>query len=134
MNMSRRMAREKALQSLFQIDLSNESPQIAIENVLDGEKKDAFLEEIVFGTCEKQQEIDALLSKHLKNWALDRLVNIDRSILRMAVYELLYMENIPVNVTLNEAIELAKSFGTDESSRFINGVLSSIIQTTEIKK
>lgn len=134
MNISRRMAREKALQSLFQIDLSNESPQIAIENVLDGEKKDTFLEEIVFGTCEKQQEIDALLSKHLKNWALDRLVNIDRSILRMAVYELLYMENIPVNVTLNEAIELAKSFGTDESSRFINGVLSSIIQTTEIKK
>ncbi|HSH25500.1 MAG TPA: transcription antitermination factor NusB [Massilibacterium sp.] len=129
--MNRRMAREKALQSLFQIDLSNEIAQVAIENVLDGEKKDGFLEELVVGTCKKQEDIDQLLQQHLKNWSLDRLVNIDRSILRMALYELLYMKEIPVNVTLNEAIELAKAYGTDESSRFINGVLSSVIQSIE---
>lgn len=129
--MNRRMAREKALQSLFQMDLSNEIAQVAIENVLDGEKKDGFLEELVVGTCKKQEDIDQLLQQHLKNWSLDRLVNIDRSILRMALYELLYMKEIPVNVTLNEAIELAKAYGTDESSRFINGVLSSVIQSIE---
>lgn len=129
--MNRRMAREKALQSLFQIDLTNEIAQVAIENVLDGGKKDKFLEELVLGTCKKQEEIDQLLQQYLKNWSLDRLVNIDRSILRMALYELLYMKEIPEKVTLNEAIELAKAYGTDESSRFINGVLSSVIQSIE---
>lgn len=124
--MKRRIAREKALQALFQIDLSNIESEDAMAHALDGAESDAFFENLVHGVVNHKPEIDRLISKHLVNWKLDRIANVDRAILRTAVYELLYQEDIPANVTINEAIELAKSFGDDKAAKFINGVLSSI--------
>ncbi len=129
--MKRRTAREKALQALFQIDLSDSDPKEAIESVLEDEAGDDFLNQIVFGVVEHKEEIDQLLRNNLEKWNLERLANVDRSILRMAVYELNYINEIPPKVSIDEAIELAKIFGDDSSSRFINAVLSKV--TAELK-
>lgn len=124
--MKRRTAREKALQALFQVNVSNTEPNEAIEHALDEETPDQFMNNLVFGTIEHGNEIDELIKPHLVNWTIDRLANIDKTILRMAVYELKYEQDIPANVTLDEAVELAKAFGDDHSSKFVNGVLSKI--------
>ncbi|TYR82458.1 transcription antitermination factor NusB [Priestia megaterium] len=127
--MKRHTARQKALQALFQCDLGQTEPMEAIENVLQNGKKDEFLEKLVLGVVQYQDEIDHLLRDHLEKWTLDRVATVDRTILRMAVYEMKYEQEIPTNVTLNEAIELAKTFGDNQSSRFINGVLSKVLAT-----
>ncbi|MFE0622428.1 transcription antitermination factor NusB [Priestia aryabhattai] len=127
--MKRHTARQKALQALFQHDLGQTEPMEAIGNVVQNEKSDQFLESLVLGVVEHQQEIDELLRNHLEKWTLDRVATVDRVILRIAVYEMKYEEEIPASVTLNEAIELAKTFGDDQSSKFINGVLSKVLTT-----
>ncbi|MEW4208580.1 transcription antitermination factor NusB [Priestia megaterium] len=127
--MKRHTARQKALQALFQHDLGQTEPMEAIGNVVQNEKFDQFLESLVLGVVEHQQEIDELLRNHLEKWTLDRVATVDRVILRIAVYEMKYEEEIPTSVTLNEAIELAKTFGDDQSSKFINGVLSKVLTT-----
>lgn len=125
--MKRRIAREKAIQSLFQVDRSEIDPQEAINHVLeDGEESDPFLSALVFGTIEHLEEIDQKIKDNLEKWSFDRLGNVDRAVLRMAVYEMLFEENIPVNVTFNEAIDLAKVFGGDESGKFVNAILSKV--------
>lgn len=124
--MKRRTAREKALQALFQIDLAKIPPNEAIENVLNGKEVDSFLLKLVNGTVEHMEEIDEIIKPHLVKWKLERLANVDRTILRMATYEMKYEEDIPTNATINEAVELAKTFGDENSSRFVNGVLSSV--------
>ncbi|PEI57260.1 transcription antitermination factor NusB [Priestia aryabhattai] len=127
--MKRHTARQKALQALFQHDLGQTEPMEAIGNVVQNEKSDQFLESLVLGVVEHQQEIDELLRNHLEKWTLDRVATVDRVILRIGVYEMKYEEEIPTSVTLNEAIELAKTFGDDQSSKFINGVLSKVLTT-----
>ncbi|WP_226679939.1 transcription antitermination factor NusB [Sutcliffiella horikoshii] len=130
--MKRSESREKALQAIFQMDLSDIAPDEAIANVLEeGEKPADFLSSIVFGTKEHQEEIDSTLKSHLEKWSLDRLGTVDRTILRMTVFEMMFVEEIPVNVSMNEAIELAKTFGDDKSSGFINAVLSKVKTTIE---
>lgn len=129
--MKRRTAREKALQALFQIDLSDNEPKDAIESVLDDTTSDDFLEQLVFGVVEKQDVIDGLLKENLEKWNLERLANVDKSILRMAVYEMKYIEEIPTKVSIDEAIELAKIFGDDSSSRFVNAILSKVQKTID---
>lgn len=126
--MKRHEAREKAIQTLFQIEVSKLEVDEAIEFALDGMETDPFYEQLVVGTLEKQDEIDELLIENLKNWRLDRLGNIERTILRMATYELLYVETIPDKVTINEAVELAKSFADEEAAKLVNGVLGNIIK------
>ncbi|MFC3882863.1 transcription antitermination factor NusB [Bacillus songklensis] len=127
--MKRRTAREKALQALFQYDLGQIEPMEAIRNVLQTDEIDPFLQKVVLGTIEHLEEIDATLRKHLEKWTLERVAAVDRAILRLAVYEMMYEEEIPTNVSLNEAIELAKKFSDSQSNRFINGVLSKVLQT-----
>lgn len=122
--MKRRTAREKALQALFQMNISGIEAEEAIENVLEDEKKDPFLQQLVEGTIEHLPEIDAEIQKHLENWTLDRLAKVDITILRIGMYELLFHDDIPENVAINEAIEIAKIFGDDQSGKFINGILS----------
>jgi transcription antitermination protein NusB len=124
--MKRRTAREKALQALFQIDVSNTEPSLAIEHVLEGEPSDDYLNQLVFGVVEQKAEIDPLIIGNLEKWSLDRLATVDRNLLRMAAFELKYSQDIPDNVILDEAIEIAKIYGDDQSSKFINGVLSNI--------
>ncbi|PFG05761.1 transcription antitermination factor NusB [Bacillus sp. es.034] len=128
--MKRRVAREKALQALFQIDMSGIEPEVALRNVLEEEEKmDAYLEQIVLGFIENQEQIDGHIRENLEKWSFDRLAKVDRNILRLGVYELLFVEDVPNNVVINEAVEIAKIFGDDQSSKFINGVLSKVSQS-----
>ena len=130
--MKRRIAREKALQSIFQIDMNETSPKDAIDYVLDGEASDDYLEKLVEGVTEHIEEMDSILTKHLEKWTIDRLATVDRNILRVAVYEMIHCkEDVPVNVVINEALEIAKIYGDESSSKFINSVLSKVKQTLE---
>jgi N utilization substance protein B len=124
--MKRHTAREKALQALFQVDVGGIEPKEAIANVVEGEEIDPFLETLVFGVIEHQDEIDELLRAHLEKWTLERVANVDRSILRIAVFEMKYLDDIPFSVSMDEAVELAKVFGDEKSGRFVNGVLAKV--------
>lgn len=125
--MKRRTAREKALQALFQIDMSQAAVNDAIEHVLDDQPNDEYLTDLVNGVVLHKEQIDALIKKNLTKWTIERLANVDRNLLRLATYELLYKKgDVPPNVVLDEAIEIAKLYGDDQSSRFVNGVLSKI--------
>lgn len=127
--MKRRTAREKALQALFQIDVSETEPAAAIEHVLEDEAGDKYLTRLVTGVVENKEAIDALIKVNLEKWTLERLATVDRNLLRIGTFELKYCsEEVPVNVVLDEAIEIAKLYGDDQSSKFINGVLSKIKQ------
>lgn len=121
--MKRREAREKALQTLFQLENTELTIEDAMSHVLDGQN-DPFYEKLVRGTTEHLAQIDESLKTKLENWSLDRLPKIERTVLRLAVFELLLMQDAPSKVVMNEAIELCKTFGDDKSSKFVNGVLS----------
>ena len=125
--MKRRTAREKALQALFQIDVSNTDPSSAIEHVLQGEPGDDYLTKLVLGVVEQKNEIDPLIKENLEKWTIDRLATVVRNLLRIVIYELKYFrDEIPENVILDEAIEIAKIYGDEQSSRFVNGLLSKV--------
>jgi len=127
----RRKAREVALQFLYQLDLSNDIDPTPYESEfwachrVDGEAR-SFADDIVRGTKMNQSKIDTLIGQFAEHWDLERMAVVDRNILRAAVYELLWRPDVPPRVAINEAIEIAKKFGTAESSRFINGVLDRI--------
>ncbi len=129
--MKRRKAREYALQLLFQLDIRKEKPSLTLfKRFWTDEEPDvevrAFAEEIVKGTFKHLRAINARVLACAKNWSLDRMAVIDRNVLRLATYEILYRMDIPPSVTINEAIELAKKYGTDESGAFVNGILDSV--------
>lgn len=126
--MNRRLARIRTVQALYQVEMTNTDPSIAIQSVMEeGDKQDDFLDSLVNGTLEYMDDIDSYLHGALEHWALERISRIERAILRMAVYEMKYIEDIPINVSLNEAIDLAKGFiGEEESGKFVNGVLSKV--------
>jgi N utilization substance protein B len=129
--MKRRKAREYALQLLFQLDIRKEKPTATLfkrfwtEYDPDEEVR-AFTEEIVKGTFKHLRVIDGKILASAKNWSLDRMASVDRNVLRMASYEILYRMDIPPSVTINEAIELAKKYGTDDSGAFVNGILDNV--------
>jgi N utilization substance protein B len=128
--MNRRVARLRAAQALYQIDLTETDIDSAIHSVLDeGETASAFMLDLVKGTIEQKSIIDPLISASLQGWTIDRMGLVDRAIVRMSLYEMKFIEDIPVSVTFNEGIELAKAFGGEESGRFINGVLSKAMET-----
>ncbi|SDM87846.1 NusB antitermination factor [Psychrobacillus sp. OK028] len=120
--MKRRQARELALQALFQLDNHELSIEEAIGHVT--EEQDSFLTQVVNGVVSHKDEIDASLTDKLENWSLSRLPKIERTVLRIAVFELLFTEETPAKVVINEALEICKVFGDEKSSRFVNGVLS----------
>jgi len=124
--MKRRKARELALQALFQMDLGEANASDALQHVLEeaDEKEDLFLESIISNFVNHKNEIDQKLSSNIESWTIDRLGNVDRNILRIALVEMDYLEDVPKSVTINEAIEIAKIYGDDDSSKFINAVLS----------
>jgi N utilization substance protein B len=134
----RTKAREYALQILYAIDITKEDPVTCIERFWDstdepsGDVKE-FTEEIVTGVSDKRDDIDKLISKHATNWQLDRMAVIDRNVLRLATYELLFREDIPPKVSINEAIDIAKKFGGNDSGKFVNGVLDKINKTESRK-
>ncbi len=124
---SRRMARELAMQALFSVEIGHRDPGDVLNETfthrsLVGQR--GFVKDLVFGTLEHSDESDAALSPLLEGWTIDRLPTIDRLLLRMGVFELRYRPEIPRPVIINEAVELAKKYSTEDSGRFINGVLS----------
>lgn len=127
----RRKARELALQLLYQMDVQGEEhPEAHLDDFwlrhpVDPEARE-FAESLVRGTKRHEAEIDELISRYAENWELERMAVVDRNILRMSVYELLWSPEVPPKVAINEAIEIAKKFGTKESSRFINGILDRV--------
>jgi len=129
----RRKARELALQLLYQLDLHGESsPELHLEEFwsrhpVDGEVR-SFAEMLIRGAKLHQDKIDEMITQYTENWEMDRMAVVDRNILRQAVVELLWMEDVPPKVAINEALEVAKKFSTQESSRFINGVLDRILR------
>jgi len=126
----RRKARELALQVLYQIDLTGQEPHSALELFCEhfeaGKKSMPYTRCLVQGVYDNQQEFDALIGSHAKNWRPERMSVIDRNILRLALYELRYQNDVPARVVINEAIEVAKRFGNEESGPFINGILDAI--------
>ncbi|WP_042346034.1 transcription antitermination factor NusB [Bacillus massiliigorillae] len=124
--MKRRTAREKALQALFQIDIADTEIQDALNFVIEDQGHDEYLDFLVKGTMENVNKIDEIIASNLENWTIARLSNIDRNILRIATFEMLKSTEVPVNVVIDEGIEIAKAFGDDQSSKFVNAVLSKI--------
>lgn len=127
---SRKLAREMAVEFLFQIEFQREAIKEQVEDFLDslGEEnfdKDYFFE-IVNGVMNCLQEINETIETKAKGWTLDRIAKIDLAILRVAIYEMRHRDDIPIGVSINEAVELAKKYGTDDSSRFINGLLGQV--------
>lgn len=126
---TRRIGREQALQALYAVEIGSREPADVLEEIV-GARASAdhrtFVRELVMGTLEHQVETDALIAPRLEGWTLGRLPSLDRSILRMATYELRYRPETPQAVVINEAVELAKKFSTEESGRYVNGVLSAI--------
>ncbi|MFB3897884.1 MAG: transcription antitermination factor NusB, partial [bacterium] len=93
-----------------------------------------FVQELLQHTVEHQPEIDGWIKETVEHWSFDRIAVLDRNILRLAIAELLYISNIPVRVTINEAVELAKRFSTKDSGKFVNGILDKIVQDKNIVK
>lgn len=132
---ARRTARERALQALYQLDTSGGEPTEALASAWAAEEQGApssdpeserFARSLVEGAWQRLAELDKLIETHSHNWRVDRMARIDRSVLRLGVYELKFCPETPRRVTINEAVELGKRFGTEESSAFINGLLDRI--------
>ena len=125
---SRRLARELALQALFGVEVGHREPAEMLEEVfkrgrIDGEK--VFVRELVLGTLEHASASDARIGPLLEGWTIERLPTIDRLLMRMGVYELEHTD-MAAPIVINEAVELAKKFSTENSGRFVNGVLSAV--------
>ena len=135
--MSRKTAREHAFRVLFSAQFQHESAQVLIERYLQGqettldEKDKNFVYRELEGALREQKHIYARIEEALKEWKLSRLYRVDRAILQIAVYEMLYEEDIPESVSNNEAVELAKKYSTEAAPAFINGVLGTIAKTLE---
>lgn len=128
---TRHDARELALQILFQCDFHGSTEfwldqfwaqRDASESVRE------FVAELVAGVRTHQDELDALMTTYARNWTVDRMPVVDRNILRQAIYELLWIPDVPAKVTMDEALELAKIFADDETRRFVNGILDQLIK------
>ena len=126
---SRRQGREQALQALYSIVVGHRAPSEALAEVV-GERADAdhraFVNDLVFGTLDFAQEADVVVGPLLEGWTLERLPTIDRLLLQMGTFELRRRPQTPPAVVINEAVELAKRFSTEDSNRFINGVLNAV--------
>ena len=129
----RTQAREAALKILYQLDITKDEAEAALKIFFNAnrlpETAQEFATRLVQGTSEQIKAIDKCLTKHASNWTLERMAVVDRNILRLSVYELLYSQETPPKVVINEAVELAKRFGTTDSGKFVNGVLDSIHKT-----
>lgn len=139
--MKRRVAREIVVQSLYQMEMnlveSEEAISILLEEaseenetervIKDEIKLKEYVLELVNGTWNNKVAIDELLGHYLVGWQISRLSRVDRQVLRLATYEMVYQEDVPAKVVVNEAIDLAKHFGTEDSGKFVNGVLGKMI-------
>ncbi len=130
----RRRARVLAIQVLFHLEFSPDDPSEVFDLIC--ENFDArksirdFSKRLVLGVCEKKKILDKVISGASKNWRIKRMARLDKSILRLAAFEIMFIEDIPPKVSLDEAVEIGKKFGGEDSGRYINGVLDNIYSTT----
>jgi N utilization substance protein B len=143
--MKRRLAREIAVSSLYQMEMNEVSASDAVDMLMDELRQEneicadpaeagstaEFAREIVSGVMEHKQAIDGMLQQFLTGWHIDRLSRVDRQVLRLACYEIVFRDDVPPKAAINEAIELAKHFGTEESGKFVNGVLGKLLLEIE---
>lgn len=131
----RRLAREAALQILYQIELGNFPPAEAQQNYwvvhTTPPEVRTFATRLIDGVTAESVRIDELLASHSAHWRVSRMAAVDRNILRIAVFELLCCDDVPMRVTINEAIEIGKKYGTIESGAFINGILDQVAKQVE---
>ena len=133
--MGRKQAREGTMQLLFQMevneDYSDEVLNIYLDNFDFDSLETKYILDAVNSIKENLEVIDGHITSHLEGWDLERLAKVDLSTLRIAIYEILYREDIPVEVSINEAVETVKKFSTEDSFKFVNGVLGSFVRTLE---
>lgn len=130
--MGRKKARDNAFKCLYQLGFDFD---LNLENVLEHsyeentstEEEKKYISELINGVITNIDAIDEEILKNLKDWSIDRIAKIDLAILRLSIYEIKYIENIPVKVSVNEAVELAKMYGNDTSANFVNGLLAKVI-------
>ncbi|MGM0501726.1 MAG: transcription antitermination factor NusB [Bacillota bacterium] len=136
--LTRHQSREIAVQVLYQIDIKQDSLESNLDDLQEEhpnlELEDSFLADIINGTYQHIAEIDQLVNDNIDNWKVKRMAKVDRNVIRLAIYELLYQDDIPVAVSINEAVELAKSFSNQESAKFVNGVLAKLSDYLELKE
>jgi len=137
---NRRRSRELAMQALFYVDMrQNKSEEILdlyLQSYTPSKKVLPFFLELVNGVIREKDQIDTMIERFSSNWKMSRMSCVDRNIMRIAVYEMLYCDDIPLKVSINEAIDVGKKFGTEESGAFINGILDSVrlvLEEEEIK-
>jgi N utilization substance protein B len=143
--MKRRLAREIAVSSLYQMEMNEVTASDAVDMLMEELQQeneigadpseiggtDEFIRELVLGVMEHKQAIDGMLQQFLTGWHIDRLSRVDRQVLRLATYEIVFRDDVPPKAAINEAIDLAKHFGTEESGKFVNGVLGKLLQEIE---
>ncbi len=145
MELTRHQLREVAFQAMFsmmyQDDVSMTDAMrytlLLADNSLTEEEEiviPLYVDAVVAGVSEKQEELDGVIEKHLRGWKINRIAKADLIILRLAIFEMLYLQDVPNKVSLNEALELAKTYTDEESKRFINGVLSSVMAEIDSNK
>ncbi len=117
--MGRQSSREEAFKILFQLDFH--------EQFSFNQPNNNFTSRLVTGISEHKIEIDKLISNHLENWTIDRIAIVEKTILRIATYEIFYLDDIPFAVSINEAVELCHKYGDEKSGKFVNGVLSKMV-------
>src|SRR5512136_2608009 len=127
---ARTRARGVALQALYEIDLMDHAPAAVLQHRLEEEQLSAelgeFSRQILFGVLPMRERLDVVLARYAPEWPLDQIAAVDRNILRIAAWEFAGQRQTPVKVAINEAVELAKAFGSDSAPRFVNGVLGSL--------
>ncbi len=121
---ARSKARKRALDAIFQADLNEVA--IATQSLGEDEIDQDYANTIIEGVKQNLVKVDEMISSSLKNWTIDRIPRVDRNILRLAVYELLFQKDVPVNVVISEAVNLAESLSTDDSASFVNATLATI--------
>jgi len=127
---TRRQARELAMQALFYMDIRKDASEETLEYFCDcfcpSKKSRPFFRKLVNGVLGTKGQIDALVERYSQNWNISRMSCVDRNVMRIAIYEMLYCDDIPPKVSINEAVDIGKKFGTQESGAFINGIMDSI--------
>jgi len=132
---TRRQSRELAMQALFYMDMQKNASEEMLDSFCGcfctSKKSRPFLIKLVNGVIGKKGQIDGLVERFSQNWKISRMSCVDRNVMRIAVYEMLYCDDIPAKVSINEAVDIGKKFGTQESGAFINGIMDSIREALE---
>ena len=131
--MSRRASRDIAMKLLYQLEIQKDNKEEQIKDSLNDSLSNyidrKYITDIIYGVHDNLEHIDSIISNQLRGWKINRISKVDLSILRLSIYEICFRDDIPFNVSVNEAIELAKKYSSSESASFINGILSKVMQT-----